>query len=231
MGIISQEKARNYLPLDVKTRLSCCQRRANSGWSVKKICSYYHVSRQSLWRWMARFDGSEGSLADRSNRPHSECDWKTPEKTAHKIECLANCRRRDNLSSVDIWVKALSAGCEISYSTMLRILKKIGGYEPYRSNPKKKHSGRYHTPEHNGKVERSHRIDQEKFYRSLRFYSLDGLRKQGKAWMGRYNSTPRMALRPKSPNQAELDSLKRIMESTGEVRCPRLLKCSVSADN
>ncbi len=61
MGIISQEKARNYLPLDVQTRLSCCQRRANSGWSVKKICSYCRVCRQSLWRRMARFDGSEFS--------------------------------------------------------------------------------------------------------------------------------------------------------------------------
>ena len=351
MGIISQEKARNYLPLDVKTRLSCCQRRANSGWSVKKICSYYHVSRQSLWRWMARFDGSKDSLADLSHRPHSECVWKTPEETAHKIECLANCRRRDNLSSVDIWVKALSAGCGISYSTCLRILKRLDGYEPYSTNPKKKHNGKYNTPEdvgekwqmdvkfvpceckspklpgcqryyqytvldeasrkrflyfaaehsmyesrnalekaiaffgyapkvlqtdngsefsdgafrgegsrygrrypnalepflaargirhqfirprtpeHNGKVERSHRIDQEKFYRTLRFYSLGDLRKQGKAWMDRYNSIPRMVLNLKSPNQAELDSLRRIMENTGEVRCPKLLKCFTSADN
>ena len=87
------------------------------------------------------------------------------------------------------------------------------------------------TPEHNGKVERSHRIDQEKFYRNLRFYSLEDLRKQGKAWMDRYNSTPRMVLKLRSPNQAELDSLKRIMKNTGEVRCPRLLKCFTSADN
>ena len=352
MGIISQEKARNYLPLDVKTRLSCCQRRANSGWSVKKICSYYHVSRQSLWRWMARFDGSKDSLADLSHRPHSECVWKTPEETAHKIECLANCRKRDNLSSIDIWMRLNSFdGYSASYSTVLRILKRLDGYEPYKSNPKKKHNGRYHTPdnvgekwqmdvkfvpceckspklpggqryyqytvldeasrkrflyfaaehsmyesknalekaiaffgyapkvlqtdngsefsdrafrgegsrygrgypnalepflaargirhqfirprtpEHNGKVERSHRIDQEKFYRSLRFYSLGDLRKQGKAWMDRYNSTPRMVLKLRSPNQAELDSLKRIMENTGEVRCPRLLKCFTSIEN
>ena len=87
------------------------------------------------------------------------------------------------------------------------------------------------TPEHNGKVERSHRIDQEKFYRNLRFYSLEDLRKQGKAWIYRYNSTPRMVLKLRSPNQAELDSLKRIMKNTGEVRCPRLLKRFTSADN
>ena len=50
-------------------------------------------------------------------------------------------------SSVDIWVKALSAGCGISYSTCLRILKRLDGYEPYRSNPKKRHDGKYNTPE------------------------------------------------------------------------------------
>ena len=87
------------------------------------------------------------------------------------------------------------------------------------------------TPEHNGKVERSRRIDREKSCRNLRLYSLDDLRKQGKAWMDRCNSTPRMVLRLKSPNQAELDGLKRIMENTGEVRCLRLLKCLTSADN
>ena len=105
MGIMPEEKAGNYLPLDIQTRLSCCQRRGSSGWSVKKIC------------------------------------------------------------------------------------------------------------------------------RNLRFYSLDDLRKQGKAWMDRYNSTPRMALRLRSPNQAELDGLKRIMKNTGEVRCLRLLKCLTSDDN
>ena len=102
MGIISQEKARNYLPLDVQTRLSRCRRRGSSGWSVKKICSHYHVGRQSLWRWVARFGGSEDSLADRSHRPHSECGWKTPKATAYKIKCLANGRKRDSLSSIDI---------------------------------------------------------------------------------------------------------------------------------
>jgi len=40
-----------------------------------------------------------------------------------------------------------------------------------------------------------------------------------------------MVLNLKSPNQAELDSLKRIMENTGEVRCPRLLKCFTSIEN
>ena len=42
------------------------------------------------------------------------------------------------------------------------------------------------TPEHNGKVERSHRVDQEKFYKTPRFNSLRDLRERGKGWMVGY---------------------------------------------
>ena len=37
-----------------------------------------------------------------------------------------------------------------------------------------------HTPKQNGRVERSHRKDQERFYYKRVFYSLEDLRKQGK---------------------------------------------------
>lgn len=146
MDIIS-EKERNYLPHDLETRLHSVRRVVESGWSIKKALSYYKVKRTSFWRWRKRYDGTAASLADRSHKPKSDHPRKTPEKTARKIECLANCRKRDNLSSVDIWLKALSAGCGISYSTCLRILKRLDGYEPYRSNPKKRRDGKYHTPE------------------------------------------------------------------------------------
>ena len=43
------------------------------------------------------------------------------------------------------------------------------------------------TPEHNGKVERSHRNDNERFYSYLKFYSLEDLRKQGAAYLKRSN--------------------------------------------
>ena len=78
------------------------------------------------------------------------------------------------------------------------------------------------TPEHNGKVKRSHRIDQERFYRTLSFSSLGDLREEGARWMKRYNSTPRMALGPKTPDQVEFAKLGELMLTTGEVRCPKL---------
>lgn len=59
------------------------------------------------------------------------------------------------------------------------------------------------TPRHNGKVERSHRTDNEKFYDSLKFYSLDDLRRQGKIWLKRYNEMPKAILGYRSPNEIE----------------------------
>ncbi len=50
------------------------------------------------------------------------------------------------------------------------------------------------TPRHNGKVERSHRIDQERFYNYLKFYSYEDLQLQMKRYLIRYNSTPKPVL-------------------------------------
>lgn len=50
------------------------------------------------------------------------------------------------------------------------------------------------TPRHNGKVERSHRIDQERFYNHLSFYSFDDLKLQMKRYLIRYNNTPKPVL-------------------------------------
>lgn len=46
------------------------------------------------------------------------------------------------------------------------------------------------TPRHNGKVERSHRNDNERFYRYLKFYSYHDLLKQMKAYLHRSNNIP-----------------------------------------
>jgi len=55
------------------------------------------------------------------------------------------------------------------------------------------------TPRHNGKVERSHRNDQNRFYNYLRFYSYDDLKKQMKAYLNRSNNIPMQVLNWLSP--------------------------------
>ena len=47
-----------------------------------------------------------------------------------------------------------------------------------------------YTPKENGRVERSHRKDQERFYHNNTFYSLEDLRNRGADWRKDYNNFP-----------------------------------------
>ena len=55
------------------------------------------------------------------------------------------------------------------------------------------------TPRHNGKVERSHRNDQERFYNHMSFYSYSDLLFQMKRYLNRSNRIPMQILGWKSP--------------------------------
>lgn len=59
------------------------------------------------------------------------------------------------------------------------------------------------TPWHNGKVERSHRNDQERFYNHLKFYSFEDLQAQMKRYLYRSNNIPMSVLSWLSPNQMQ----------------------------
>lgn len=60
---------------------------------------------------------------------------------------------------------------------------------------------RPHTPTQNGKVERSHRKDQEYFYHNNIFMSLEDLREKGRRWRIEYNNFPMRPLGWLSPNE------------------------------
>ena len=61
------------------------------------------------------------------------------------------------------------------------------------------------TPWHNGKVEHSHRNDQERFYNHLKFYSYEDLQLQIKRYLYRSNRIPMAVLDWMSPRQKRLD--------------------------
>ena len=79
-----------------------------------------------------------------------------------------------------------------------RILRELG-IKHHKIQPR--------TPEHNGKVERSHRNDNERFYSYLKFYSLEDLREQGKRYLKRSNNIPMAVLKYLTPQEkrAELE--------------------------
>jgi len=57
-------------------------------------------------------------------------------------------------------------------------------------------------PAQNGKVERSHRTDQEMFYDRTRYYTIIELRRRIKVWNMEYNNLEHCGLNGLSPNQA-----------------------------
>lgn len=71
---------------------------------------------------------------------------------------------------------------------------------------------RPYTPRHNGKVERSHRKDNEYFYATHKFYSFDDFAKQLKVHNYNYNKFPMRPLHWKAP----IDYIKAFVED-GEI--------------
>lgn len=70
------------------------------------------------------------------------------------------------------------------------------------------------TPRHNGKVERSHRNDQERFYNHMSFYSYDDLKQQMRRYLYRSNRIPMQILAWKSPLQKRYE-----LESSSSLFC------------
>jgi len=64
------------------------------------------------------------------------------------------------------------------------------------------------TPRHNGKVERSHRKDQERFYYKKIFCSFEDFKNRLKYWEKEYNNFPMKPLKWLSPNEKYLEYIK-----------------------
>lgn len=72
------------------------------------------------------------------------------------------------------------------------------------------------TPRHNGKVERSHRNDQNRFYNYLNFYSYEDLKYQMKAYLKRSNNIPMQTLGWISP----IEKRNKIKEASTKASLP-----------
>lgn len=79
---------------------------------------------------------------------------------------------------------------------------------------------RAYTPRHNGKVERSHRSDNEGFYCTLTFATYEELKEKMSEWNQRYNNRPHSSLRDRdgkrkwwTPIQKRLDLIELLKEN------------------
>ena len=110
MPILYQDGAR--LPHDLETRDQCCLRKAVPKWPIRKICSYYHVSKRSLLRWLKRFDGTWDSLLPGS---HARKSGHPREADLRAVKKMLGLRRRNpNDTVLELWAKCLRSGFGIS---------------------------------------------------------------------------------------------------------------------
>lgn len=278
-------------------------------YGVTKAAIRYKTSRQNIYRWRKKYDGTVQSLADRSHRPHSHPN----QHTEAELKLIRDMRRRNpHAGLVVFWVKLWQRGYRRSISGLYRVLRRLGGMAVKPPNPKyvpkpyeqmqypgqrvqidvkfvpasclvgeaqgqkfyqytfideysrfryleafEEHSTytsalflkhvvekfpyaiacvqtdngaeftnrlghtekpkpslfettlaelgiqhkliRPYTPRHNGKVERSHRKDNEEFYALRKFFSFDDFKKQLAARQRQYNNFPMRPLNWRSP--------------------------------
>ena len=100
---------------------------------VTKAAIRYKTTRQNIYRWRKKYDGTLLSLADRSHRPHSHPNQHTDDE----IKLIKDMRRRNpHAGLVVFWVKLRQRGYTRSISGLYRVLRRINGNPIKLPNPK-----------------------------------------------------------------------------------------------
>ena len=79
------------------------------------------MSRNSIYRWMKRYDGTWKSLVDRSHRPHHH----PAEHTQEEYDLIRRYWQRNKDDRMILWMKIRDAGYKRSYKSMCRALKRM----------------------------------------------------------------------------------------------------------
>lgn len=104
------------------------QRRGN----VSQTARMHKLTRQTVYRWIARYDGTAESLSDRSKRPHRHPAQHTPEEVGKVLKVQ---RHNKHLGLICLWVHLRqNHGYTRTYSALYRLLRREG----VMSGPKKR---------------------------------------------------------------------------------------------
>ena len=99
---------------------------------VTKAANRFHISRNTIYKWKARYDGSWKSLLDRSHRPHHHPAEHTPEE----YDLIRRYWYRNKEDRMILWMKIREKGYTRSYKSMCRALKRM----QLQSEEKARHS-------------------------------------------------------------------------------------------
>lgn len=102
-------------------------------YGATKAAIRYNTTRQYVYYWRNRYDGTLQSLADKSHKPHSHPNQHTPEE----LKLISDMRRRNPHDGLVVfWVKLRQRGYTRSITGLYRVLKRMGAEAVKPPNPK-----------------------------------------------------------------------------------------------
>lgn len=87
---------------------------------VTEASKYYRVSRNAIYEWRAKYDGTWKSLVDKSHRPHHHPN----EHTLEEKEMILRRYPRYKEDMILLWDSLRKSGYTRNYYSMLRVIKK-----------------------------------------------------------------------------------------------------------
>ena len=100
---------------------------------VTEASRRYHISRQAIYNWKNRYDGTWKSLKEKSHRPHHHPNEHTQEEKELIIRRYP--RYKDDM--IMLWDSIRKSGYTRSYTSMLRVIKKYVKPEIEKRKPRK----------------------------------------------------------------------------------------------
>lgn len=88
---------------------------------VTKAANRFRISRNAIYEWKARYDGSWKSLIDKSHRPHHHPAEHSPEE----YELIKRYWQKNKDDKIILWDKIRKQGYTRSYKSMCRALKRL----------------------------------------------------------------------------------------------------------
>lgn len=82
----------------------------------------HRVSRNTIYRWKAKYDGHWKSLRDKSHRPHSHPNQHTQEE----IDLIIRHWRRNPDDKIVLWDTIRKKGYTRRYNSMVRVIRRLG---------------------------------------------------------------------------------------------------------